>query len=101
MCPLERELFSTASSCGWPKKHFCEALVFSTEKGKAAYVPIPEDQDEAKAICQEFKDLLESDDKLWVGQNIKYDAIIMKWKHPSPLAQNGPDEEKFINKLYG
>ncbi len=62
-------------------------MVFSFEKGKAFYVPIPEDQDEAKSIAAEFKELLESKDKLWVGQNIKYDAIMMKWYG---VDMNGP-----------
>ncbi len=54
-------------------------LVFSVKKAEAYYVPIPEDQKEANAICLEFKSLMEQDDVLWIGQNIKYDAIIMKW----------------------
>ena len=54
-------------------------LVFSIKEGEATYVPIPEDQIQAKAIVNEFKSLLESTDKLWVGQNVKYDATMMKW----------------------
>jgi DNA polymerase-1 len=54
-------------------------MVFSYEKGKAYYIPTPEDQAVTQDIVNEFKALLESDDKLWIGQNIKYDAIIMKW----------------------
>ena len=54
-------------------------MVFSCEKGKAFYIPTPEDQSITQEIVNEFKALLESDDKLWIGQNIKYDAIIMKW----------------------
>lgn len=62
-------------------------MVFSYEKGKAFYVPIPENQEEAKSIAAEFKELLESTNILWVGQNIKYDAIIMKWYG---VEMNGP-----------
>ena len=54
-------------------------MVFSYEKGKAFYIPTPEDQDITQGIVDEFKALLESDKILWIGQNIKYDAIIMKW----------------------
>ncbi len=54
-------------------------LVFSIKNHEAYYIPIPENQDKAKEIVNEFKVLLESNDKLWVGQNIKYDATIMKW----------------------
>jgi len=54
-------------------------LVFSFEEGVAYYIPIPEDQAEAKAICAEFKGVLEDPKIELVGQNIKYDALIMKW----------------------
>ena len=33
----------------------------------------------ARALIHEFKDLLESKEILWVGQNAKYDSTIMKW----------------------
>lgn len=54
-------------------------MVFSVKEGEATYIPIPESQTEAKKIVGEFKELLERTDKLWVGQNIKYDATMMKW----------------------
>lgn len=54
-------------------------MVFSVKNGEGTYVPIPENQEEAKIITNEFKSLLESTDILWVGQNIKYDATMMKW----------------------
>lgn len=54
-------------------------LVFSYKEGIAYYVPIPEDQAVAKAICSEFKGVLEDSKIELVGQNIKYDALIMKW----------------------
>lgn len=53
-------------------------LVFCVESHKAYYIPVPEDREQAITICSEFKELLESK-KLWVGQNIKYDASIMLW----------------------
>ena len=54
-------------------------LVFSYEEGIAYYVPIPEDQEEAKAICAEFKGVLEDPNIEIIGQNIKYDALVMRW----------------------
>ena len=54
-------------------------MVFATESHKGTYVPIPANQEEARKVVAEFKELLESTDKLWVGQNIKYDATMMKW----------------------
>ncbi|MFZ1703920.1 MAG: DNA polymerase I [Saprospiraceae bacterium] len=54
-------------------------LVFSIKPHEAFYVPIPEDQVEAKNIAQIFKEPLENLSIPKVGQNIKYDMTMMKW----------------------
>ncbi len=54
-------------------------LVFSIKAGEAYYIPIPEDQDEAKKRCRIFKALLENENIGKIGQNIKYDKLMMKW----------------------
>ncbi len=54
-------------------------LVFSVEKTKAYYVPISEDQVLAKKHAAIFKDVLENPKIEKIGQNIKYDILIMKW----------------------
>ncbi len=52
-------------------------ISFSTQKAEAWYVPIPENQDEAFVIVQEFKSILEDMSLAKVGQNMKYDISIM------------------------
>jgi len=54
-------------------------LVFSVEKAKAYYVPIPEDQTVAKKTVAIFKDVLENPKIDKIGQNIKYDILMLKW----------------------
>lgn len=54
-------------------------LVFSIKKGEGYYVPTPEDLSITKAICAEFKSIFEDETKELIGQNIKYDALVMKW----------------------
>ncbi len=54
-------------------------LAFSFEKNKAYYVPVPEDKEEAVAICAIFKSVLEDKAIRKIGQNIKYDKLMMKW----------------------
>ena len=54
-------------------------ISFSYEAKKGFYVPVPTDQDEAKAIAAEFKVVLENPNIEKIGQNIKYDALMMKW----------------------
>ena len=52
-------------------------LSFSVEEGKAFYVPIPADDDEAQRIVNEFKEVYSNENSLKVGQNIKYDMTVL------------------------
>lgn len=54
-------------------------MAFSTEAHKAYYVPVPADEDEAKKRVEIFRAPLENPDIIKIGQNIKYDLLIMKW----------------------
>lgn len=53
-------------------------ISFSMEANKAYYVPIPADQTEALQIVAEFKDCFETETISKIGQNIKYDYIMLK-----------------------
>ena len=52
-------------------------MSFSWEKGKAFYVPFPENQDEAQVLVDKFKPFFESESIEKIGQNIKYDLKIL------------------------
>jgi DNA polymerase-1 len=52
-------------------------ISFSFEKGKAFYVPFPENQDEAQVLIDKFKPFFESETIEKIGQNIKYDLKIL------------------------
>ena len=54
-------------------------LSFSVKAGEGYYVPVPEDKKEAIKICSIFKSILEDEKILKVGQNIKYDILMLKW----------------------
>ena len=54
-------------------------LVFSVKAHEAYYVPISEDQELARSEVKLFKDLLENENTKKIGQNIKYDILMMKW----------------------
>ena len=53
-------------------------LAFAYEKGKAFYVPVPEDAAEASAIVHAFKPLLESESAQKIGQNLKFDMLVLR-----------------------
>lgn len=54
-------------------------IAFSIKPGEAFYVPVPEDRVEAYKIVDIFKPVLEDENISKIAQNIKYDAIVMKW----------------------
>jgi DNA polymerase I len=53
-------------------------LAFSFQPYEAYYVPIPENFEEAQQIVNEFKPLLEKPEVLKIGQNLKYDILVLK-----------------------
>lgn len=54
-------------------------MSFSFEKGTGYYVSVPEVREKVIDILNKFKPLFEDESILWVGQNIKYDMLILKW----------------------
>ena len=55
-------------------------LSFSVEKGRGWYVPVPPDDVQAtKQILSRFAGLFNDEGKTWIGHNIKYDLLMLKW----------------------
>jgi DNA polymerase-1 len=52
-------------------------MSFSFEKGKAFYIPVSENQEEAQALLEKFKPFFESESIQKIGQNIKYDLKVL------------------------
>lgn len=51
---------------------------FAVKTHEAWYVPIPADRSEAQKIVEEFRPLFENQTIEKIGQNLKYDAIVLK-----------------------
>lgn len=54
-------------------------LAFSFQKHEGYYVPLPADRNETLKILAHFKPLLADETKVKIGQNIKYDMLLLKW----------------------
>lgn len=54
-------------------------MSFSVEKGKGYFVATPADQNRVKAILDKFSPLFSNPDITWIGQNLKYDMLLLKW----------------------
>ncbi|GHS91735.1 DNA polymerase I [Bacteroidia bacterium] len=53
-------------------------MSFAVDEGEAFYLPVPENPEEAKKLVGQFKQVLESDKILKIGQNVKYDIIVLR-----------------------
>lgn len=54
-------------------------LSFSINPGEGYYVPVSAVREEAQQVVDEFKPLLENEHIVKIGQNIKYDMLVLKW----------------------
>ncbi len=54
-------------------------LSFSYENGEGYYVPCPDDEQQVRKILSYFVELFNDESRTWIGQNIKYDMLVLKW----------------------
>lgn len=54
-------------------------LSFAFKKAEAFYIPVPDGRENAIHILSFFKEVLENDKIEKVGQNIKYDILVLWW----------------------
>lgn len=54
-------------------------IAFSVKEHEAYYVPVPEDEKEMQKILDLFRPILEDEKIAKIGQNLKYDALVLKW----------------------
>ena len=52
-------------------------MSFAVQEGEAYYIPVPADQVEAQRIVDKLKPLYENESTLKVGQNLKYDIMVL------------------------
>ncbi|WP_017731136.1 DNA polymerase I [Nafulsella turpanensis] len=53
-------------------------LSFAWHPGEAYYVPVPEAEEEAKKVVEEFREVFENEQIGKTGQNLKYDMLVLK-----------------------
>jgi DNA polymerase-1 len=71
--------FDTETTHIDPNEAELVGLSFSFKRGEGYYVPCPPDKEMAAQILKHFIPVFNDESKLWVGQNIKYDLIMLKW----------------------
>jgi DNA polymerase-1 len=70
--------FDTETTSVDPTTAELVGISFAWEKGLAYYVPVPADRAEAEAIVGEFATVLADETIEKVGQNLKYDMIVLE-----------------------
>ena len=60
--------------------NICElvGMSFSIKEHEGFYIPFPNDRKETLSILQQFNILFENENILWIGQNIKFDLLVLK-----------------------
>lgn len=58
----------------------CElvGMSFSMKEHEAYYIPFPSERDETLAVLTRFKTLFDQEAILWIGQNTKFDLLVLK-----------------------
>jgi DNA polymerase-1 len=59
-------------------------MSFSVKNGEAFFVPCPQNQEETNQILKIFFPLFDDENKTWIGHNLKYDLLILKWHGIEP-----------------
>lgn len=71
--------FDTETTSIDPNNAELVGLSISFKLHEAYYIPFPKNQEEAKSIIDEFKNLFENETIQKVGQNLKFDITVLKW----------------------
>ena len=71
--------FDTETTCLDANDAELVGLSFSVNPRTAYYVPAPPDQARTTAILKMFSPLFQDESITWIGQNIKYDLLVLKW----------------------
>ncbi|MBC8321297.1 MAG: DNA polymerase I [Bacteroidetes bacterium] len=71
--------FDTETTGLDPNNSELVGMSFAVKPHEAWYIPIPENFHEAEKIVKVFKPVLESENIIKIGQNIKFDISIMSW----------------------
>ena len=59
-------------------------MSFSVKQGEAWYIPCPPDRESAQKVVDAFRPLFDEPSIVWVGQNLKYDLLVLKWYGVTP-----------------
>ena len=71
--------FDTETTSIYANEAELVGISFCYKTGEGFFIPCPVAHDECVAFLQPFYVLFNDASKTWIGQNIKYDLLVMKW----------------------
>lgn len=71
--------FDIETTCSDPNNCELVGISFCYQKGQASYIPFPADQEVTKRLLGYLSPLFASENITWVGHNLKYDIVVLKW----------------------
>lgn len=71
--------FDTETTAKDPNEADLVGMSFSFKAGEAYYIPLPADKAAVISILEEFRPVFEKESMTFIGQNLKYDMIMLKW----------------------
>ncbi len=71
--------FDTETTHVEPTQAELVGMSFAINTSEAYYVPVPEGKAAAQVIVEIFRPVLEDEKILKIGQNLKYDLVVLKW----------------------
>lgn len=69
--------FDTETTGTDPMRAEMVGLSFSWKKGEGYYIPCSSNEEEVKDLLNQLKPLWDKEDVLWIGQNVKYDLLML------------------------
>jgi DNA polymerase I len=84
LLPQKEICFDTETTGIDPNDVELVGMSFSRQPGEAWYVPCPPDQEATRNILEAFRPLFDSPSVTWIGQNLKYDWLVLKWYDIEP-----------------
>ena len=78
LCSKKEIALDTETTGTEPMEAELVGFSFSYQPNEAFYIPVPEKKEDAKKIVEKFKTIFENPEIVKIGQNIKYDIIILK-----------------------
>jgi DNA polymerase-1 len=87
LLPQKEICFDTETTGIDPNDVELVGMSFSFQPGEAWYVPCPADSVAAQKIVDAFRPLFEAGSVTWIGQNLKYDWLVLKWYGVEPKGE--------------